>query len=634
MASMSQPTFGDTIAGRYQILSQLGVGGFGAVYKGRDERMARDVALKMLLPHLAAMDGISNRFIQEATLINKLTSPHTIRIYDYGSTDEGALYIAMELLHGCELEDVLQKKGPIPPDQVVQITLEVLDSLAEAHRHSIVHRDLKPSNIFLSEMGRRKDFVKVLDFGIAKLLDDAPDSDVESSGPVKKLTATGQTLGTPYYMAPEQIRQGRINPNTDIYALGLIVIEMLTGQVAVGQHSHSPIEIVMIHANADPIPMPAWIESSALGPIIRRAVEKDTSLRYQRAEEMIADLEKVDISGIIPPADPSRVERNLDFADTGQIPGGESRKTGSLDTTQASTPSAIAAKGRGTSGDTAISPPPIFDAPSLSTAETEFLSANTQPQNKKPIYITIGLLTVLLLVGVVLLVLKFSNQTPESATANNTSNNTSPTQTPPTSPPDPPPVTQQPIAATQPPPVTQAPPPPLPAPRTVRIILDSQPPGATVKRGEATVGTTPFDLELQASDKLENWSVELDGFNPESFKINLEMGTNTTLALKAIAPPTPPPIPTPDPPIDLTKPEDPKITDTTKPEDPTKKPGDKKPGDKKPGDKKPGDKKPGDKKPDGPTASTDPPKVDPPKVDPPPPDPPKDDKPKGVIAVD
>ncbi len=423
---MSQPSFGDTISGRYQITAQLGVGGFGAVYKGLDQRMERDVALKMLLPHLAAIDGIKDRFEREATLINRLTSPHTIRIYEYGSTDDGALFIAMELLKGTELEEVLQQKGPLPPTQAVRITLEVLDSLSDAHQHGIVHRDLKPSNIFLSEMGRRKDFVKVLDFGIAKLLDDSTDAD-GMSGPVKKLTATGQTLGTPYYMAPEQIRQGKISPNTDLYALGLIMIEMLTGAVAVGQHSHSPIEIVMIHASAEPIPIPSWIANSPIGTVIRRAVEKDPLKRYQNAEQMIADLESIDVSAIVAPVGMNRSERDLDFADTGQVGLNGARKTGSLDASPITPP-----KGA-TSGDTAISGPPIFDAPppSLSTAETEFLSANTQPQNKKPIYITIALLTVLLLVGVVLLILKFSNQTPESSTASNTT----PTQTPPHLPP-------------------------------------------------------------------------------------------------------------------------------------------------------------------------------------------------------
>ncbi|OIP42250.1 MAG: hypothetical protein AUK47_04795 [Deltaproteobacteria bacterium CG2_30_63_29] len=279
------PQPGDIISDRYEILAQIGVGGFGAVYRARQIGMSRDVAIKTLLPHLCSVEGVEERFQREARLASDLASPHTIRLYDFGKTAEGMLYMAMELLKGEELEERLKRDKAISPQETKEIAIQILDSLAEAHMQGIVHRDLKPSNIYLTEVGRSKHFVKVLDFGIAKMM--------TTEGGDQKLTATGQALGTPYYMAPEQIRGKDVGAHTDIYALGLMLIEMLTGRVAV--QGATPLETVLLHVNPDPIPMPDWLRQSPLGLIIASAVEKDVQRRYVSCENMIADLERIDV---------------------------------------------------------------------------------------------------------------------------------------------------------------------------------------------------------------------------------------------------------------------------------------------------------------------------------------------------
>ena len=216
---------GRVVAGRYRILSKLGEGGMGAVYRAEQISLKRTVALKVLRPELSAEPGLVRRFNAEAELAAKLNHPNTVTLYDFGQDSDGSLFIAMEFLEGRSLRDLLHREGPLAPARAVAICEQVCASRADAHARGIVHRDLKPDNVMLVQVGRHTDVVRVLDFGIAKLREDQGDITA------MPMTRAGDLLGTPQYMAPEQIRGETVDARTDVYAMGAMLYEMVTGRL-------------------------------------------------------------------------------------------------------------------------------------------------------------------------------------------------------------------------------------------------------------------------------------------------------------------------------------------------------------------------------------------------------------------
>ena len=216
---------GREIAGRYRIISELGQGGMGAVYRAEQISLKRVVALKLLKPELSAEPGLIRRFNAEAELAAKLSHPNTVTLFDFGQDGDGTLFIAMEFVAGTSLRTVIARDGPLPAERTLAICKQVSSSLADAHACGIIHRDLKPDNVMLSVRGKRSDIVSVLDFGIAKLRDERGDVTA------MPLTQAGDMLGTPQYMAPEQIRGETVDGRTDVYALGAMIYEMITGRL-------------------------------------------------------------------------------------------------------------------------------------------------------------------------------------------------------------------------------------------------------------------------------------------------------------------------------------------------------------------------------------------------------------------
>jgi serine/threonine protein kinase len=216
---------GREVGGRYRILTKLGEGGMGAVYRAEQISLKRIVALKVLKPELSSEPGLVRRFNAEATLAAKLNHPNTVTLFDFGQDDDGALFIAMEYIEGKSLRQVLVKEGPLPPDRALAITSQICNSLSDAHATGIVHRDLKPDNVMLFVRGRQTEAVSVLDFGIAKLRDE------HGNITQQPMTQAGDILGTPQYMAPEQIRGDRVDSRTDVYALGVMLYEMMTARL-------------------------------------------------------------------------------------------------------------------------------------------------------------------------------------------------------------------------------------------------------------------------------------------------------------------------------------------------------------------------------------------------------------------
>ncbi len=274
------PEAGDLIAGRFRILEVIGTGGFGTVFRAVQENIGREVALKFLTPGVAKDPINVERFRREAYHISQLRHPNTITLYDYGQTEDELAYMVMELLDGDALGDLIQRDGAIALPRAAHIFTQVLKSLSEAHRHGLVHRDLKPENIFLCEMFGERDYVKVLDFGVAKmtLSDDDPDDG-------DALTRAGRIFGTPLYMAPEQACDEAITPATDVYALGLLLFEILTGQPPVTGRNRMDV----IHKQIrDPVPvLTDELKGTALGEIIQKACEKEPAHRFTDASQFL-----------------------------------------------------------------------------------------------------------------------------------------------------------------------------------------------------------------------------------------------------------------------------------------------------------------------------------------------------------
>ncbi len=273
------PREGDVLDGRFRIDALIGHGGFGAVYAATQLNLQRRVALKVLRPDLIATDESRARFRREAEMAQRLEHPNTVRLFDFGGADAGTPYMAFELLRGRGLDDIISRDGRQSETRVARMASQVLKSLMEAHDKGIVHRDIKPSNIFLCDFPGEPDFVKVLDFGIAK----------PTKGDASTVTSDGQVLGSPSYMSPEQVRGDPVGPGSDLYSLGLVMAEMMTGRLVFA--GPSAVQVLMDQASEAPVPLPSEVCSSPLGPVIARATHKHASARFESTQAMLWALE-------------------------------------------------------------------------------------------------------------------------------------------------------------------------------------------------------------------------------------------------------------------------------------------------------------------------------------------------------
>jgi serine/threonine-protein kinase len=273
--------------GSYRLVTPLGHGGMGEVWRAEHRLLARPAAIKLIRPEmLGAADEEGRRvtlrrFEREAQATALLRSPHTIQLYDFGVTDDGTFYYVMELLEGFDLETLVQRFGPVPWDRVVHLLGQVCHSLAEAHERGLTHRDIKPANIYVCRYGRATDFVKVLDFGLVR-------SRRESHYRDASTTQDGVVAGTPSCMAPEQITGGRpLDARTDIYGVGCVAYWLLTGKQVFD--AASPV-MIMAHHLETPPPPPSARTEQAIPPDLEAAVlaclEKDPDRRPQTADAL------------------------------------------------------------------------------------------------------------------------------------------------------------------------------------------------------------------------------------------------------------------------------------------------------------------------------------------------------------
>ena len=265
---------GTFLAGRYEILQLLGRGGMGAVYKARDKELDRLVALKLIRPELARNPEILRRFKQELILARQVTHKNVIRIFDLGLSD-GIKFITMDFVEGQDLRALLKERGKFPPNEAARIMLQICRALEAAHAEHVIHRDLKPQNIMLDRKGR----VYVMDFGIAR------------SAHVPGMTQTGALIGTPEYMSPEQARGEKLDKRSDIFSLGVIFYEILTGKSP--YPSDTPLATLWKRMQ-DPVTPPSKLEPSLpllLNDIVIRALEIEPEQRFASAQEMANQLE-------------------------------------------------------------------------------------------------------------------------------------------------------------------------------------------------------------------------------------------------------------------------------------------------------------------------------------------------------
>jgi serine/threonine protein kinase len=293
------------IIGNYRIIAKLGEGGMGVVYLAEHPIIGRKVALKAIHPELSRNLEVVSRFKNEAKSVNQIGNEHIVDVSDFGETPDGEFYFIMEFLQGESLADRLRRERFLQVNRALHIATQVADALAASHAHGIVHRDLKPENIFLITRGQAQDFVKVLDFGLAKL--------TQGDEKVSHKTRTGSVMGTPYYMSPEQCEgKAAVDHRADVYSLGVILFEMVTGRVPFGGEGYG--EIIVKHLTVAP-PAPREI-NPAITPaeeaVVLHALTKSRAARFGSMQEFRAAMldpeEFVRISrGDTPPAPAIRI---------------------------------------------------------------------------------------------------------------------------------------------------------------------------------------------------------------------------------------------------------------------------------------------------------------------------------------
>ena len=282
------PFIGQVIGGRYRITRVLGEGGMGIVYEGEQQMgsTVRKVAVKTLHAHLSKDPSVLARFHRECGTVAQLEHPNTIKFYDFGATPDGTLYIAMEFVKGEPLNEIIENGGAIAPDRVLKIMKQICGALDEAHEQGIIHRDLKPENVILTTRAGESDFAKVLDFGIAAR---SESSDAQKE---QKLTQQGMVLGTPPYMSPEQFTGKALDSRSDIYSLGVMAYEMLTGRLPFD--ADTPWQWATQHMTAQPLPFEASPSSTRVPEQMRkaimRALSKEREERQATSKEFFQEL--------------------------------------------------------------------------------------------------------------------------------------------------------------------------------------------------------------------------------------------------------------------------------------------------------------------------------------------------------
>lgn len=280
----SQVQEGAILLGKYRVEKELGRGAMGYVVAARHEHLGELFAIKLMLPEVLEIPGAAARFLRETRACARIKSEHVVRVTDSGESEGGVPFMVMEYLTGEDLQSLLDKRRVFPMHEAISYVLQACEAIAEAHTLGIVHRDLKPSNLFLAERPNGKPCVKVLDFGISKDLENRPDG-------ASKLTATGSVVGTPSYMSPEQMQAQSTDPRSDIWSLGVILYEFVTGQLPFPGQSYATIAGKVLYEQ----PVAPRVLRGGMPPefddIVLRCLEKQPEKRFQSVTELVEALQ-------------------------------------------------------------------------------------------------------------------------------------------------------------------------------------------------------------------------------------------------------------------------------------------------------------------------------------------------------
>ncbi len=282
------PGPGDVVAGKYLIERVLGVGGMGAVLAARHLELDEPVAIKMLLPHVPPHGEPVARFLREARAAIKIRNEHVVRVLDVARLEGGAPYIVMEYLEGCDLGQLVERRGPLPFDEAIDYVLQACEAVGAAHALGIVHRDLKPANLFVTRAGDGRPCIKVLDFGISKITE-------PNNGNTPVLTNTETIMGTPCFMSPEQLRSTRdVDARTDIWSIGAILYAVLTGAPPYDGESNADVSAKIIRDPAPSLEKAREDAPAGLADIVSTCLQKDPAERYADVGELAQALATVD----------------------------------------------------------------------------------------------------------------------------------------------------------------------------------------------------------------------------------------------------------------------------------------------------------------------------------------------------
>jgi serine/threonine-protein kinase len=543
------PLIGRVIAGRFKITSLIARGGMGKVYKAEQAPLGRLCAIKVLNPNYNgdADPEFHRRFFREASITSKITHPNCVTIFDYGKTDDDIYFMAMEYLEGQTLHMALRQSGVMHELRAGRIASQICRALREAHKLGVIHRDLKPANIFLTRPNTRppdasgtippaseedEDFVKVLDFGLVKHLSERPE---------EQLTQTGLFMGSPKYMAPEQIQGGHVDERTDIYSLGIIMYEMLAGKVPFERATS--VNILMAHVGEPPPPMrevnPNLVCSPAFEEIVMRCIAKDPNERPASMDQVLhairrahggsltGQLAAVSVSGQYTPPGGSV-----------SPPGYTSVPPFHMHSSAPPPPALVMASGSHT-------PMGIIRADASNDIGSSFI----QPRPRSKAWILLGVI-IAAAVGGGLGLLAF-----QWTATRQTVVSTAPTE-PPTTPAPPPAPKPEPSVATTPVETAQSAGPTPAEPKRATVKITTEPPGASVLQDNKELcAPTPCEVVFKgdAADRSHKLVITRAGHRTETRVVKPgESAVAVKLSQVAVTPPRPPP---PRPPAPAPKPD-------------------------------------------------------------------------------
>ena len=311
-------SMGDVVADRYRVGPVIGAGGMGIVYKAQHVELGTWVAIKVIRPDIAQNSSLWRRFAREARALAALHNKHVVRVHDAGTLPSGLRYLVMELLDGTDLRRLISERGAIPVPEAVDYVLQVCSALGDAHRLHIIHRDIKPENIFLARFRVSDPTIKLLDFGVARFLDDAG-----------QLTVPGRGVGSPRYLSPEQLQNpGSADQRSDLWGVGLLLYELISGRSPFADMNTAQVCLAIVQGPVPPIEAVHPGLPPALAAAIARCLELDPARRFQSAEELSAALEPFSSRHSVarPPSNPDEPARSNGKARASQTDAEKSKR--------------------------------------------------------------------------------------------------------------------------------------------------------------------------------------------------------------------------------------------------------------------------------------------------------------------